>query len=152
MSKKLSKPNAEKPRCGLCGKTKNLTRTACCGSWICDDEHKYVMFSYARNSCNRNHDRYTLCASHFHEEHSGDWKTCKKCRGSFETEMYVWYGTNEYNFEILHNPPSYKPTSCSKCGRVIRLARDGYTRSGNEYWCEQCSEKEMAKQFRRRTT
>jgi hypothetical protein len=42
-----------KPRCGLCGKTKKLTKTECCGEWICDDEDKYVLFSYARNSCYR---------------------------------------------------------------------------------------------------
>ena len=34
---------ADKPRCGLCGKNKNLTETECCGNWICDDEHKYLM-------------------------------------------------------------------------------------------------------------
>jgi hypothetical protein len=36
----VSKPEAgkgEKPRCGLCGKTGRLTRTPCCGNWICDD-------------------------------------------------------------------------------------------------------------------
>ncbi len=31
-------------------------------------------------------------------------------RESFETEMYVYYGTNEYNFEVLENPPEYEPT------------------------------------------
>jgi hypothetical protein len=36
-----------KPRRGLCGKTKKLTKTECCGQWICDDEDKYVLFSYA---------------------------------------------------------------------------------------------------------
>jgi len=50
--------------CGLCGKSEKLTRTECCGAWICDDEDKYVLFSYAYNSCYRNHSRYTLCASH----------------------------------------------------------------------------------------
>jgi hypothetical protein len=53
-------PQQRGARCGLCGKTKNLTKTECCGTWICDDEHKYVVFSYARNSCSRNHRRYTL--------------------------------------------------------------------------------------------
>ena len=42
------------PRCGLCGKMANLTKTECCGRWICDDEDKYVLFSYARYSCHRN--------------------------------------------------------------------------------------------------
>jgi hypothetical protein len=130
-----------KPRCGLCGKTKNLTRTECCDNWICDDEHKYVLFSYARTSCHRNHSRYTLCAYHYNEEHEGDWKTCKKCREGFETEMYVWFGTNEHNFEKLPNPPSYKPTKCSGCGRVIRLGTETHTVSGEKYFCEQCGDK-----------
>lgn len=139
------KTKIPRPRCGLCGKTKNLTQTACCGNWICDDSHKYVMFSYSTNSCYRNHDRYTLCSSHFHEKHSGDWKSCKECLQSFQTEMYVWYGTNEFNFEKLDNPPSYEPTHCSKCGIVIKLGTDGFTISGKEYWCEACGQKERQK-------
>jgi hypothetical protein len=134
-------------RCGLCGKTGKLTRTECCANWICDDGRKYVLFSYARNSCRRNHDRYTLCAFHHNERHAGDWKDCPKCRDSFETEMYVWYGTNEYNFEKLPNPPSFAPTKCAKCRAVIHLGTDGFTISGAEYWCQTCADKEMAKRF-----
>ncbi len=66
---KKSKPTAEKPRCGLCGKTKKLTKTECCGHWICDDEDQYALFSYERNSCHRNHRRYTLCGYHYDEGH-----------------------------------------------------------------------------------
>ena len=105
----------------MCGKTKNLTKTECCGNSICDDEHNYQLFSYARNSCNRNHRRYTLCGYHFNEVHEGDWRDCPKCRDSFETEMYVYYGTNEYNFEVLPNPPAYEPTKCADCGKVTTL-------------------------------
>ncbi len=97
------------------------------------------MFSYARNSCYRNHDHYTLCSYHFHEKHTGDWKDCPDCRQSFETEMYVWYGTNEYNFEKLENPPEYGPTKCAKCGRVISLGEDGYSIKGGDYFCARCS-------------
>jgi hypothetical protein len=128
-------------RCGLCGKTRNLTRAECCGNWICDDEHKYVLFSYARTSCHRNHSRYTLCSFHHNEGHAGNWKTCEECRSAFETEMYVWYGTNEYNFEKLESPPTYEPTKCSSCGRVIRLGTDGYSISaGKNYRCMDCSD------------
>ena len=70
----LKRKAGDRPRCGLCGKTGGLIKTDCCGNWICDDEHKYVLFSYARNSCHRNHSRYTLCAYHHNEGHAGDWK------------------------------------------------------------------------------
>jgi hypothetical protein len=61
------------------------------------------------------------------------------------TEMYVWYGTNEYNFEKLENPPSYEPTHCSGCGKVISLGEDGYSRLGEKFWCEKCQMKKMRK-------
>jgi hypothetical protein len=132
-------------RCGLCGSTtKPLTRTPCCGNWICDDEDNYVLFSFAHNSCHRNHDRYTLCSGHFNERHPGRWQDCKKCRAMFETEMYVWYGTNEYNFEKLENPPAFEPTHCDTCGRVIHLGTDGYMVHPNgKYSCESCGDKQM---------
>src|SRR5581483_11358353 len=105
--------------CGLCGKKKRLTQTECCGNWICDDEAQYVLFSYARNSCSRNHRRYTLCGYHDAEAHGGDWKQCEKCRQDMETELYVYHGTNEYNFEKLPNPPAFQPTHCSQCNKVV---------------------------------
>ncbi len=137
-----SQASPGQPRCGLCGKTTNLTKTECCGQWICNDEENYVLFSYARNSCYRNHSRYTLCGFHFNEGHSGDWKTCKQCRKDFEheLEMYVYYGTNEYNFEKLKNPPKYKPTRCSRCGTVIVLSEGGYSQSGDKYFCGACTD------------
>lgn len=117
--RRTAKQSSTKPiaRCGLCGKTKNLTKTECCDNWICDDEHKYVMFSYARNSCSRNHRRYTLCGFHNAEGHPGNWKECPKCREQIETEMYVYYGTNEYNFETLPNPPKIRTN------QVLRVRR-----------------------------
>lgn len=135
-----------RPRCGLCGKTTTLTKTECCGQWICDDEDRYVLFSYARNSCHRNHNRYTLCSHHYNEGHQGKWRNCPKCRESFdETEIYVYYGTNGYNFEKLSDPPAYEPTKCARCGKVINLGEDGYSMKGKEYLCEVCSDREFAK-------
>jgi hypothetical protein len=134
------RPRAAKLRhCGLCRKTRTLTKTECCGQWICDDEGNYVLFSYARNSCYRNHSRYTLCGFHHTEEHPGRWTACTRCRDEIaETEMYVWYGTNEYNFETLKNPPAYEPTRCAKCRKIIVLSRDAYTTSGKGYFCSAC--------------
>jgi len=142
--RKRSKRNraATSKRCGLCGGTKRLTKTECCGRWICDDEHEYQLFSYARNSCFRNHRRYTLCGYHFAEQHAGHWKDCAECREAIQTEMYVYYGTNEYNFEVLENPPDFEPTRCSKCGTVIPLADGGYVYSRDGYQCGRCAQAE----------
>jgi len=146
-TKRAAKPPAtktkEKPRCGLCGKTGNLTRTECCGNWICDDEDKYVLFSYAHNSCHRNHRRYTLCGSHHAEGHKGRWQDCKKCLDEVaEREMYVWYGTNEYNFEKLENAPSFRPTFCRSCHKRIRLGTEGHTIfPDGSYYCEPCADR-----------
>ena len=131
--------SADQPCCGLCGATGNLTKTECCNQWICDDEDQYRLFSFARNSCSRNHRRYTLCGHHFDEHHPGHWQDCPKCRAGTEPEMYAYYGTNEYNFEVLESPPSYEPTHCSSCGRTIVLADGGYSYSGDGYLCGTCT-------------
>ncbi|MBU2579267.1 hypothetical protein KKA09_04110 [Patescibacteria group bacterium] len=132
---KLSK---DYPRCGLCGKTGKLTKTECCGQMICDDAEQYVLFSYAQNSCYRNHDRYTVCSHHHNEKHKGDWKECQKCKEDFETEMYVWRGTNEYNFEKLVNLPKYEPTKRAKCGIIIKLGEGRYGMFKGKYLCGKC--------------
>jgi hypothetical protein len=54
--------------------------------------------------------------------------------------MYVYYGTNAYNFEKLENPPAYEPTHCGRCGRVIVLSQDGYSDGPDGYRCEDCFE------------
>ncbi|MBU2233951.1 hypothetical protein KJ627_03785 [Patescibacteria group bacterium] len=143
MPKKIIKKeiNPKDPECGLCGKKKNPRyKTECCGNWICDDEENYVMFSYSRKHCSRNHRRFTLCGHHHAESHSGDWKTCKECYKDFEheLEMYVWYGTNEYNFEVLPNPPEFKPTYCSKCGKRLILPDGGFSTLCEVYRCDEC--------------
>lgn len=140
MKKKRLKKGVKKPRCGLCGKAGQLMKTDCCNQWICDDNDAYVIFSYARNSCARNHDRYTICAYHSHEEHPGTWQACKKCRESFDTEDYVDMATNEYNFEKLENPPSFEPTLCARCKNVIDRSEGGYSIVPREgFVCGKCS-------------
>ncbi len=131
---------ADKPRCGPRGKTRSLMRAACCGQWICNDEDSYALFSCALNSCSRNHRRYTLRGFHHAERRPGDWKSCARCRESFQAEMVVWYGANEYNFEKLPNPPAYEPTHCDRCGVVIKLGTDGHSVGPQGTLCETCSE------------
>lgn len=138
---KKGSTTATKKACGLCGKSGKLYRTECCGNWICDDHANYQIFSYARNSCARNHDRYTVCGMHHNEEHDGaDWKTCAECREHYDKlEMFVWAATNEYNFIKLENPPKYEPTLCTKCRSRINLGEDGYSIKGDGYFCMGCS-------------
>ena len=98
------KTSTTKPKCGLCGSAKKaLTKTPCCNNWICDDEDSYVIFSYARNSCYRNHDRYTLCSAHCHEEHEGKWQDCKKCKDNYDLPNYVDIGNFQYSCRVTQN-------------------------------------------------
>ncbi len=142
-TKRDTPKTSRKPPCGLCGKSsKPRFRTECCKQWICGDESDYVFFSFARNICSRNHRRFTLCGFHHTEEHGGDWQTCEECKKSFkhEMEMYMWYGTDEYNFEKLLNPPSFLPTYCAGCKKIIRLPDEGFTCLKQIYVCEACME------------
>ncbi len=94
-----------------------------------------------KRSCWIKHGRFTLCGGHHAEGHAGDWKTCEVCPRTWETEMYVWYGTNKYNFEKLPNPPAYEPKHCVGCGRVIVLSKDAYTHNPDgSYACVDCWE------------
>lgn len=136
-----------RPACGLCGATENLMRTECCNEWICNDEDEYVLFSYERNSCSRNHGRYTLCGYHWIEGHNGDWMTCPQCKSDFEVdlEMYVYYGTNEYNFKILPNPPKFKPTKCTGCCEIIDKSLGGYSEGSDGVFCMKCTGKKLGR-------
>ncbi len=142
MPERKAKPQS-KPCCGLCGSREKLTRTPCCGNWICDDADQYVAFSFARNSCYTNHSKFTICSGHHHEKHEGRWQDCSKCKEGQPLEMYVYLATNEYNFEKLENPPAFEPTQCNRCGVRVRLAYDGYTLKGDEIICASCSASEM---------
>jgi hypothetical protein len=138
-TKKNTKSKIEVQPCGLCGKkNKTCQKIECCGNWVCGNENDYVMFSYSRDICCRNHRRFTLCGYHHTEGHRGDWQKCKECLSSFEPEICAWYGTNEYNFEKLSNPPKFKPTHCANCDVVISLSEGGYTSFGDKYACEKC--------------
>lgn len=112
---KKNQQQQNKPTCGLCGSSKKLTKTECCDNWICDDEDSYVLHSFARNSCYRNHDRYTLCGFHYHNNHSGEWQDCKACKDAFDLSDYVDRGTNAYNFEVLKDPEKVT-IKCVNCG------------------------------------
>ena len=89
---------------------------------------------------------YTVCAAHYHEGHSGHWKSCKECAELWEKEDYVWYATNEYNFEKLENPPEYEPTRCSGCNKILDLINEVVISGSNKKkYCLKCEMKKESK-------
>ena len=77
----------------------------------------------------------------FAEGHEGLWHTCTHCRDAFKPELFVWYGTNEYNFEKLPNPPVFEPIHCDGCGPVVSLVMGGYSEGPEGLLCSVCSER-----------
>ena len=63
------------------------------------------------------------------------------CKAAFPTEIYVGYGTNEYNFEKLTDPPSYEPTRCNVCNAIIKLNEGGYSQGPKGMLCGKCTSK-----------
>jgi hypothetical protein len=57
----------------------------------------------------------------------------------------VYFGTNEYNFERLENPPAYEPTLCNICHQRIRLGEDSYGMRAGRYICWSCGKAERSK-------
>jgi hypothetical protein len=101
--------------------------------------------------CYERHSRFSLCGFHHNDGHAGSWKDCQECREEFPTEMYVYYGTNNHNFDKLENPPAYEPTKCSGCGVVIVLSKGGYSQFGDQYTCGKCLGKTWAEESRERS-
>ena len=101
-------------------------RTDCCNRTICDSSHTAgAGVSNILDICSRNHREYTLCGLHKKEchEESRDWRDCSKCKQHFKfPEMFVGYGTSQYNFELdWLDPPTFEPTHCSQCGELLKL-------------------------------
>jgi len=137
----FDKQNIPDQTCAVCGKTGKMALSACCNKPMCVEAPKRSK-RYRNKSCYEGHARYTLCASHHTEGHSGDWKNCRKCIESCEAEMYNWYGTNEYNFDKLPKLLEYEPAICKHCGKVISLVNDGYSGFKGDYTCWDCLLKE----------
>ena len=138
---KMPEPNFRISKCALCGKAGVLIKTPCCNQWVCIDANPYIVPRSLRGKdCYKKHGQYTLCSFHHGEKHSGKWQDCPKCRRSFETEMYAYFGTNKYNFEKLANPPDYEPARCSKCNAIIILSQDEYSEKGDKKFCARCAD------------
>jgi hypothetical protein len=121
-------------KCGLCAKQGNLVKTDCCDNWICNDVHKMKS-----ESCYLKHASYTVCAAHHSSDHKGKWQECKKCEKSWDMANYVWYATNENNFETLANPPEVPETRCIGCKVLLDLEYDCIVGTKDGKMCLECS-------------
>lgn len=95
--------------------------------------------SYARNSCARNYRRYTACANHQNERHSGqDWKECSCCTGKtadWGGENTAWYCTNNYcTGERIEQDkvPDFESSVCIKCNKHVKLQLESYSPADGE--------------------
>jgi hypothetical protein len=59
--------------------------------------------------------------------------------------MYVYYGTNEYNFSVLPNPPAFEPTFCATCAKRIVLGEGGFSMFKGKYFCATCTSHESTR-------
>ncbi|GMI46648.1 hypothetical protein TrCOL_g11440 [Triparma columacea] len=128
-------PKGTPLKCFVCGATESevdIQLTECCGAPICDNEGEYQMFSYSRDFCARSHRRYTRCAAHSNEGHSGDWRDCERCDenmgGGGANEPRCWYSTNGFNLTPgleSRMPQGMNITKgCDGCGKRITPGHD----------------------------
>lgn len=74
---------AAKPMVGehwrLCGDAEApLVKTPCCQPWMCGDTAFVSLRGGGR--CQVEHERLSLCSSHYEDGHGGPWERCQKCR------------------------------------------------------------------------
>ena len=151
--------NKPVPECGLCGSRSGpFTRTECCNKLICDDEGSYVLLSYSRQHCHRNHRRYSQCAYHHDESHQGKWQECATCRddltallpnGSINYDWAVRVANNPslpYRFNFREDCLEFdwkeevKYPTCLMCGKDINTWMDGYSMAmcHDGFYCLTC--------------
>ena len=82
--------------CRFCGDAEApLVKTPCCEQWICCD----TAFVSLRGGgyCQVEHERLSLCSSHYQDQHGGPWESCQKCRDFWSPQDYKFYAENPIN-------------------------------------------------------
>jgi len=85
--------NAKKIRgqhCNFCGDDNvSLVKTPCCAHWICCDT-KFVSMN-GGGFCQEQHERFSLCYSHYSDKHQGTWQDCELCKSFWSPDEYKEY-------------------------------------------------------------
>ena len=84
-------------RCRFCGDANApLVKTPCCDQWMCCDT---AFFSFRGGGrCQVEHERFSLCYSHYEDKHGGPWESCQKCREFWSPRDYQTYAENPINW------------------------------------------------------
>jgi hypothetical protein len=90
-----AKPIASE-HCRFCGESDvPLVKTPCCQQWICCDT-AWVSIQ-GGGFCQVEHERFSLCYSHYIDRHSGVWQNCQTCRDSWTPQEYQAHAENPIN-------------------------------------------------------
>ena len=83
--------------CRFCGDANApLVKTPCCQQWICCDT-AFVSFR-GGGRCQVEHERFSMCYSHYEDQHGGPWESCQKCREFWSPRDYQTYAENPINW------------------------------------------------------
>lgn len=83
--------------CRFCGDANApLVKTPCCEQWICCDT-AFVSFR-GGGRCHVEHERFSLCYSHYEAKHGGPWQSCQQCREFWSPRDYQRYAENPINW------------------------------------------------------
>lgn len=73
--------------CRFCGDASApLVQTPCCHQWICCDT-ALVSFQ-GGGRCQYEHERFSLCYSHYIDGHDGPWQSCQACKNEWDSRQY----------------------------------------------------------------
>lgn len=82
--------------CRFCGDAAvPLVKTPCCQQWICCDTALLSVRGGGR--CQYEHERFSLCYSHYIDNHPGPWQTCQTCRDFWTPAEYKAYAEHPIN-------------------------------------------------------
>ena len=82
--------------CRFCGDAEApLVKTPCCEQWICCDT-AFLSFR-GGGYCQVEHERFSLCYSHYQDQHGGPWESCQKCCDFWSPQDYKFYAENPIN-------------------------------------------------------
>ena len=94
--------------CRFCGDAKApLVKTPCCQQWICCDT-AFLSFR-GGGRCQVEHERFSLCYSHYEDQHGGPWESCQKCRDFWSPRDYKTGPDHGVGHPMPIDPPHSPP-------------------------------------------